>query len=57
MKTTFESAKDDPKRFWRNIYDIFPKNEDNKSTIHLRKLDETATFINNFVTNIEPILA
>ena len=60
----YENSKDDPKRFWRNIYDIIPKNKNNKSNIHLNDQDgkevsitETATFINNYFTNIGPKLA
>ena len=60
----YENSKDDPKRFWRNIYDIIPKNKNNKSTIHLKnneglevKLDDTASYINDFFTKIGPNLA
>ena len=60
----FENSKDDPKRFWRNIYDIIPKNKDSKPKIHLKnqdgseiKSENAATFINNFFTNIGPNLA
>ena len=60
----YENSKGDPKRFWRNIYDIIPKNKDNKCNIHLKsqdgsevKTEETSTFINNYFTNIGPKLA
>ena len=56
----YENSKDHPKRFWRNIY-IIPKNKDNKTNIHLKNQDEsevnsedTATFINDYFTNIGP---
>ena len=58
------NSKDDPKRFWRNIYDIIPKNKENKSNIHLKDNSEieilpedTAAFINDYFTDIGPKLA
>ena len=60
----YENSKDDPKRFWRNIYDIIPKNKENRVNLNLKnkdgeeiKFDETATFINDYFTNIGPNLA
>ena len=60
----YENSREDPKRFWRNIYDIIPKNKDRKSNIHLKNeyglevnFDDTATFINDYFTNIGPNLA
>ena len=60
----YEHSKDDPKRFWRNIYDIIPNNKNNKTVIHLKsqegdevKLDKTAKYINDYFTNIGPKLA
>ena len=58
------NSKDDPKRFWRNIYDIIPKNKENKSNIHLKDnlgteifSENTASFINDYFTDIGPKLA
>ena len=60
----YENSKGDPKKFWRNIYEIIPKNKNNKRSIHLKDQDgnevdsdETATYVNDFFTNIGPKLA
>ena len=60
----YENSKGDPKRFWRTIYDIIPKNKSNKGNIHLKEKDDTkinseytATFIYDFFTKIGPNLA
>ena len=60
----YENSKDDPKRFWRNIYDIIPKNKEKKPMIQLKgkddceiRLEDTATFINDYFINIGPNLA
>ena len=60
----YENSKDDPKKFWRNIYDIIPKNKNNKANIYLKnsegsevKLDDTASYINDYFTEIGPKLA
>ena len=57
-------SKGDPKRFWRNIYDIIPKDKNKSEIIHLKNnegleipQDETASYINDFFTNIGPVLA
>ena len=60
----YENSKGDPKRYWRNIYEIIPKNKNNKETINLKSnegkdidLENTASYINDFFTNIGPNLA
>ena len=60
----YENSKGDPKRYWRNIYDIIPKNRNNKGKIHLKNgdgneinSDNTASYINDFFTDIGPNLA
>ena len=60
----YENSKGDPKRFWRNIYDIIPKNKTNKGKINLKNQygeeinsEKTASYINDFFTDIGPNLA
>ena len=63
--TTVQQKKLDSKQFWKNIQEIIPKNNRNTNKIEL--VDQTtkteipeensANYINNFVSNIEPNLA
>ena len=58
------ASKGNPKRFWRNIYNIIPKRKNKSEVIHLKHDDtveipqnETSNYINEFFTNIGPELA
>ena len=60
----YENSKGDLKRYWRNIYEIIPKNKDNKTNIHLKnnenvevKFEDTSTLLNDYFTGIGPKLA
>ena len=60
----FIASKGDPKRFWRNIYSLIPKNKSKTEIINLKDSDKldipqknTASYINDFFTNIGPNLA
>ena len=60
----FNASKGDPKRFWRNIYSIIPKNKNKSEIINLKNKqnqyitqEDTASYINDFFTKIGPNLA
>ena len=65
LKKQQEVNSDDPKKFWRAVSSIIPKNKAKSGTIWSRDADEgnkvpspqTAAFINTFFTNIGPELA
>ena len=65
LKNQQEINKDDPKKFWRTVSSIIPKNKAKSGTIWLKDkpgdvrvpTQQSAAFVNKFFTNIGPELA
>ena len=58
------ASKNDPKKFWSNIFTILPKNKDKDSNINLKdefgkniENENTSSFINEYFVNVGPELA
>ena len=65
IQNQLDTNKSDSKKCWKNIYEIIPKNKNNKNNIKLINHEnsqpiseqDTALFINEFFSNIGPNLA
>ena len=60
----YNASKNDPKKFWSNIFTILPKNKEQTLNINLKNdrdeeinSEDTASYINDFFANFGPNLA